>query len=360
MSIPIEEKPVHPEATPSDTLPELAVSSPSQPSWLRTFFLGVGSTIILVLIVGIGVIRSSIRAGSDSAIVVKAAEAFNLAAATVYGTEIPYADYVKQVSTLKKFYAEHPELVNQSPGQYSDKDIANQVMTRLMVNTLVAREARKFNLAVTGEELTATREEILGRFPNEDDARTQLEQLYGWTLEEYMEKVIRPGLREEKLAKFIEDSTDDAFAAYRVDEVSAEHLLFLTPAGDEGGKIKTRAQSSLSKIKKGKPFADVAAEIVAAEKDKEEPAVLMEDLEWFGKGVMVPAFEDAAFAMEVDAISDLVTTDYGYHIIHVKDKRSRPSYPKYMDDTIMAAKVRMLIRAEDPREARSAAAATAS
>ncbi|MBU0460787.1 MAG: peptidyl-prolyl cis-trans isomerase, partial [Nanoarchaeota archaeon] len=45
------------------------------------------------------------------------------------------------------------------------------------------------------------------------------------------------------------------------------------------------------------------------------------DLGWFGKGMMVPEFEAAAFALDANEISEPVKTQFGYHLILVKEKR---------------------------------------
>ena len=103
------------------------------------------------------------------------------------------------------------------------------------------------------------------------------------------------------------------------EERRASHIL-ITAAKDspEAEKKIARAKAEeLLKLVKAKPasFPDVAR------KNSQDPgsAVKGGDLDFFGRGAMVKAFEDAAFSMKKSDISDLVESEFGYHIIQLTD-----------------------------------------
>jgi peptidyl-prolyl cis-trans isomerase D len=106
------------------------------------------------------------------------------------------------------------------------------------------------------------------------------------------------------------------------EERRASHIL-ITAAKDapEAEKKAARAKAEdLLKLVKAKPasFAEVAR------KNSQDPgsAVKGGDLDFFGRGAMVKAFEDAAFSLKKSDISDVVESEFGYHIIQLTDIKS--------------------------------------
>jgi parvulin-like peptidyl-prolyl isomerase len=88
-------------------------------------------------------------------------------------------------------------------------------------------------------------------------------------------------------------------------------------------KLKQKAQELLDRVKKGESFEKISDEI-----NKDRTKGIAENLGWFGKGRMDPAFEKAAFAMQKGEVSnELVKSSFGYHIIKVDDRRLTPRPP---------------------------------
>lgn len=103
-------------------------------------------------------------------------------------------------------------------------------------------------------------------------------------------------------------------------EVRASHILIRPDRAIED-KVKAKASAReqadavLASLKKGGDFAKLAA------KHSQDPGSASKggDLDYFGRGMMVKPFEDAAFALNKGEVSGVVETDYGYHIIKVVD-----------------------------------------
>lgn len=104
----------------------------------------------------------------------------------------------------------------------------------------------------------------------------------------------------------------------------ASHILINAPksaSADERAKAKAKAEALLAEVKKAPAtFADVA------KKNSQDPGSAPNggDLDFFAHGAMVKPFEDAAFSMKVGDISDVVESEFGYHIIKLTDIKSAP------------------------------------
>jgi len=122
----------------------------------------------------------------------------------------------------------------------------------------------------------------------------------------YYDKSVRNAIPDEDAKKIY----DTKIAGMKPEEeIHARHILVATEA--EAKEVKER-------LMKGEDFATVAKE------KSKDPSAEGGDLGFFGRGQMLKPFEDAAFALKVGEISDPVQTQFGWHIIKVEEKRTRP------------------------------------
>jgi len=121
----------------------------------------------------------------------------------------------------------------------------------------------------------------------------------------------------------IEKAYNNSIEQYTTPEqVRASHILLKTEGKDDAA-VKAKAEALLKQAKAGADFAELAKK----NSEDEQNAKSGGDLDYFGRGRMVPEFDQAVFAMQPGQISDLVKTQYGYHIIKLVDKKSAATRP---------------------------------
>ncbi len=102
------------------------------------------------------------------------------------------------------------------------------------------------------------------------------------------------------------------------EQVHARHILIRFDSDVQGDEERARrkAQDLLNQLRQGADFAELARQ----HSEDAASAVRGGDLGFFGRGQMVPEFENTAFTLQPNAISELVRTVYGYHIIQTLEK----------------------------------------
>jgi peptidyl-prolyl cis-trans isomerase D len=133
------------------------------------------------------------------------------------------------------------------------------------------------------------------------------------------------GLRDRMQisAQDIQRSYEDNQQQYSTPaQIRASHILLKTE-GKDVEAVKKQAEDLLAQVKKGADFAQLATKYSQDEVSAKKGG----DLDFFPQGQMVPEFDKAAFALAPGQISDLVKSQYGFHIIKVTDKKAATTRP---------------------------------
>ncbi len=125
--------------------------------------------------------------------------------------------------------------------------------------------------------------------------------------------------------------------------VHVQHILLMTvgKTDAEVEEIRQKAEDVLKQAKKGAKFEDLA------KKYSEDPGTKDKggDLGWLTQGQTVPEFEKTAFGLDKSKMSDLVKTQYGFHIIKVLDKET--AHTKPFEEVKDSIKVPLLLAKAD-------------
>jgi peptidyl-prolyl cis-trans isomerase C len=150
----------------------------------------------------------------------------------------------------------------------------------------------------------------------------------------------------ERVPSDVPDSEVQAFyesnpSEFQVPEqLRASHILVRAAApGDAAAKAAARekAQRTLDRIRKGEAFAEVAGEVSEDQGSASQGGALPP----FGRGVMTPPFEEAAFALKAGALSPVVETTFGYHIILLHERQ--PPTTRSLEESQEAIRAHLVV-----------------
>lgn len=221
------------------------------------------------------------------------------------------------------------------PAEQRDQ-VLRDLLDDLVAYRLLRQEAVRRQLTVPDAAIDERMQTLRAQFPSNaaferalkaqqmtveklrDDARTDL---------------LVDQLLEQEVASQIEVKPSDVSAFYeknpdrfqQPESMRASHILVAVPPNADDAtraKARARAQEALKAARAGQDFAQLARRY-----SQDASAQQGGDLGFFPRGQMVPAFDQAAFALEVGQISDLVETEFGFHVIKALEKRPPRTVP---------------------------------
>jgi peptidyl-prolyl cis-trans isomerase C len=249
--------------------------------------------------------------------------------ARVNGEDISRADFELAVQEIEMRAGEPV------PADQRDQ-VLRGVLDELVAYRLLVQETRARNTTVPDAEVDARVAAIRQQFPTAEAFQQVLQQ------RNMTEARLRSDIREDMLvAAMIEAQLGpvaavtpaqmDEFYAQNPDQfrqaerVRASHILIqFPPNADAAAREQARARAAelLKEAQAGKDFAGLAKQY-----SQDGSAAQGGDLGFFERGQMVPPFENAAFALQPGQTSEVVESQFGYHVIRVTEKQNARVIP---------------------------------
>jgi len=242
----------------------------------------------------------------------------NTIVAKVSGEAIKKEEFNKMFGIFKAQYEQQfgTDVWEQEVDGRKFDDVAREKLLDMLIDEkLQMKKAAELGITVTDDEVNSEVEKAKKYFDSEEKFN---EFLKGQSMDlEYFKQSVKKELTVNKLTDKLTGNiavTDEEVKAYydthqnEFLSVKASHILLDT---------KEEAEKMLVRVKAGENFNELAKQNSKDPSAKENGG----DLDYFRHGDMVEPFEKAAFALKPGEISEIVQTDFGFHIIKVEDSK---------------------------------------
>lgn len=227
-----------------------------------------------------------------------------------------------------------------NPGKTDQCLILESLMAQAMLVHYAQIDSVKVTEAEIDVEIDARMNQILAYMNND---RKVFQEFYGQTVSEMREQV-KEDMKRKLLADrmqaqimsnvevtpsdvltFFNSIPADSLPYFNAEVEVAEIVMFPVVNEEEQAKALDKIESVKVQLKEGADFADMARKY-----SEDGSARQGGDLGWTSRGSFVPEFEAAAFQLEINQISDIIETDFGYHIIQLLERRGNSIHTRHI------------------------------
>ena len=253
-------------------------------------------------------------------------------AAVVNGAAITQDQFENELGQVNQEFLKQ----GKTPTESQFLEIKKSVLETLINRELLFQESQITGIYIEEEVIQDQLKAVKKRFPNpeefekalkpmkltENDVKSQIGRALA--IRELINKqIIQNIVIPDQESRIFYDTHPEAFK--QPEEVRASHILAEVKPNAKKSK-KSKAMEKIKKVQKQLGEGDDFAEL--AKKYSDGPSKTKGgDLGYFKRGQMVKPFEDTAFALEPNQVSDIVETDFGYHLIKVLDKKPKGVLP---------------------------------
>ncbi|MDO8241200.1 MAG: peptidylprolyl isomerase [Candidatus Moranbacteria bacterium] len=246
--------------------------------------------------------------GMRNSAVSKAANLLHFPVAIVSGNALVVSgELADNLASVKKFYenqnfsdigyrVDFATADGQKRLKIKEKDLLN----KLIENKIIEKLATDRNIVISKAMVSQNVDREISQLSNggTDVSKTMLD-LYGWTMSDFEDKIVRPDMYRAELEKNMRENDADFT------------------------KAKNKITQAQTELKSGAVFAEVAKKYSEGESGRNGG-----DLGWFTADQMMPEIATAAFIMKKGDQSDVIESSIGFHIVQVDDKKTEDGIDK--------------------------------
>jgi parvulin-like peptidyl-prolyl isomerase len=224
-------------------------------------------------------------------------------AALVNSQPIGQEEYEKQVAQVEAFFAQEGLDPESEEGRERLAQARRQVLEQMIDQELIRQAAVEMGVSISEAELEAGIQDIIEQSGGQEEFDQSLQGM-GTTYDDF-----RQMLLDQLLSEAVYSAVTASISPV-AEQVHARHILLPT---------RERAEEVLARLQAGEDFSYLAREYSEDISSRESGG----DVGFFPRGVMPPEVEEVAFSLEVGETSEIVETQFGFHIVQVLEREER-------------------------------------
>ncbi len=233
-----------------------------------------------------------------------------------YGDAISFRTLAENMASIKRFYESQDFSqvglrvdFSTEEGQRRFKIREKEVFNKMIEDEAVMRLARARDISVSDDTVREGLRRKLDEYGSGSEVRQNLDKLYGWTLADFEDKVVRPSLYQEKLVeRFAEEA-------------------------DLSSDAREKVEAARKMLQEGASFADAAKQHSEGQTASEGG-----DLGWFTLSDLAPELRVTVSSQKVGVPSDIIESALGFHVVLVEEKKKESGKDLYRLRQIFAKK----------------------
>jgi parvulin-like peptidyl-prolyl isomerase len=219
--------------------------------------------------------------------------------ARVNSQPISKADFDQQAAQIENFFRSQGIDLNSKEGQNKLAQAKQQLLDAMIDDVLIAQAAAQQGVSVSDAEVEAKIKEMIQQAGGEDKFNAQLASYK--TTRDDLKKQLRTKLLYDKMFEKVTASVPSV-----TEQVHARQIVAST---------EQQARDTLNRVRAGQDFMALAKDSGGG------------DLGWFPRGVMPPEIDAVVFGLQPGQTSDVIKTQFGYHIVQVIEKSASRAVP---------------------------------